>query len=103
MFVCVCVCVCVCKIHAVYSSAIEKKSIYEGHLESKERFAIKKYLLITGKKKNMQVLSQTLIFVVPCIMLFIGEISPTRCNNCVFYSQLHNNRTTLLVTNLITT
>ena len=30
-------------------------SLYEGHLESKERFAIKKYLLITGKKKNMQV------------------------------------------------
>jgi len=29
--------------------------IYEGHLESKECFAIKKYLTI-GKKKNMQVL-----------------------------------------------
>ena len=28
---------------------------YEGHLESKERFAIKKYLLIIGKKNNMQV------------------------------------------------
>ena len=28
-----------------------------------------------------------LIFVVPCIMIFSGEISPTRCNNCVFYSQ----------------
>ena len=27
-----------------------------------------------------------LIFVVPCIMLHSGEISPTRCNNCVFYS-----------------
>ena len=27
------------------------------------------------------------IFVVPCIMLYSGEISPTRCNNCVFYSQ----------------
>ena len=27
--------------------------LYEGHLESKERFAIKKYLLIIGKKKNM--------------------------------------------------
>jgi len=32
---------------------------YEGHLESKERFVIKKYLLIIGKKKNMQVLSHT--------------------------------------------
>ena len=30
--------------------------IYEGHLESKERFAIKRYLLIIGKKQNMQVL-----------------------------------------------
>ena len=25
--------------------------IYEGHLESKERFAIQRYLLILGKKK----------------------------------------------------
>ena len=30
--------------------------LYEGHLESKERFAIQRYLLIIGKKKNMQVL-----------------------------------------------
>ena len=36
--------------------------IYEGHLESKERFAIKKYLLIVGKKKNMQVLSHTFTY-----------------------------------------
>jgi len=36
--------------------------IYEGHLESKERFAIKKYLLIAGKKKNMQVLSHTFTY-----------------------------------------
>ena len=35
---------------------------YEGHLESKERFAIKKYLLIVGKKKNMQVLSHTFTY-----------------------------------------
>jgi len=28
-----------------------------------------------------------LMFVVPCIMLYIGEISPTICKNCVFYSQ----------------
>ena len=35
---------------------------YEGDLESKERFAIKKYLLIIGKKKNMQVLSHTFIY-----------------------------------------
>ena len=30
--------------------------LYEGHLESKERFAVQRYLLIIGKKKNMQVL-----------------------------------------------
>ena len=30
--------------------------LYEGHLESKERFAIQRYLLLIGKKKNMQVL-----------------------------------------------
>ena len=35
---------------------------YEGHLESKESFAIKKYLLIIGKKKNMQVLSHTFAY-----------------------------------------
>ena len=35
---------------------------YEGHLENKERFAIKKYLLIIGKKKNMQVLSHTFTY-----------------------------------------
>ena len=33
-----------------------------GYLESKERFAIKKYLLIIGKKKNMQVLSHTFTY-----------------------------------------
>ena len=37
-------------------------SLYEGHLESKERFAIKKYLLIIGKKENMQVLSHTFTY-----------------------------------------
>jgi len=36
--------------------------MYEGHLESKEHFTIKKYLLITGKKKNMQVLSHTFTY-----------------------------------------
>jgi hypothetical protein len=35
---------------------------YEGHIESKERFAIKKYLLIIGKKKHMQVLSHTFTY-----------------------------------------
>ena len=35
---------------------------YEGHLESKERFAIQRYLLIIGKKQNMQVLSYTFTY-----------------------------------------
>ena len=43
-------------------SSDESTTIYEGHLESKERFAIKKYLLIIGKKKNMQVLSHTFTY-----------------------------------------
>ena len=34
-------------------------ALYEGHLESKERLAIQRYLLIIGKKQNMQVLSHT--------------------------------------------
>ena len=41
---------------------ISISEMYEGHLESKERFVIKKYLLIIGKKKNMQVLSHTLTY-----------------------------------------
>jgi len=41
---------------------IYETHIYEGHLDSKERFAIKKYLLIIGKKKNMQVLSHNFIY-----------------------------------------
>ena len=36
--------------------------MYEGHLESKERFAIKKYLLVIGKKQNKQVLSHTFTY-----------------------------------------
>ena len=44
------------------SAFVFRQGIYEGHLESKERFAIKKYLLIIGKKKNMQVLSHTFTY-----------------------------------------
>ena len=35
---------------------------YENRSESKERFAIQRYLLIIGKKKNMQVLSHTFTY-----------------------------------------
>ena len=48
-----------CSTNCKYRTAA---TIYEGHLESKERFAIKKYLLIIGKKKNMQVLSHTFTY-----------------------------------------
>ena len=40
----------------------QRKNTYEGHLESKERFAIQRYLLIIGKKQNMQVLSHTFTY-----------------------------------------
>ena len=36
--------------------------MYEGLSESKERFAIQSYLLIIGKKQNMQVLSHTFTY-----------------------------------------
>ena len=44
------------------SFILQQYICYQGHLESKERFAIKKYLLIIGKKKNMQVLSHTFTY-----------------------------------------
>ena len=37
-------------------------TLYEGHLETKERFAIQRYLLIIGKKQNMQVLWHTFTY-----------------------------------------
>jgi len=40
----------------------ENFKTFEGHLESEERLATKKYLLIIGKKKNMQVLSHTFTY-----------------------------------------
>ena len=46
----------------VFKQLCKQSRSYEGHLESKERFAIKKYLLIIGKKKNMQVLSHTFTY-----------------------------------------
>ena len=36
--------------------------IHEGRSESKERFAIQRYLLKIGKKQNMQVLSHTFTY-----------------------------------------
>jgi hypothetical protein len=45
-----------------HGGALILKLIYVGHLKSKERFAIKKYLLIIGKRKNMQVLSHTFTY-----------------------------------------
>jgi hypothetical protein len=48
--------------HSIFHNTTSCWIIYEGHLESKERFAIKKYLLIIGKKKNIQVLSHTFTY-----------------------------------------
>ena len=45
-----------CMGHICFSYVYTYIHTYEGHLESKERFAIQRYLLIIGKKKNMQVL-----------------------------------------------
>jgi len=45
----------------IFMEKSKERRIYEGHLESKERFAIKKYLII-GKKKDMQVLSHTFTY-----------------------------------------
>jgi len=39
-----------------------KQQLYEGRSESKERFVIQRYLLITEKKQNMQVLSHTFTY-----------------------------------------
>jgi len=36
--------------------------LYKGCSESKERFAIQRYLLIIGKKQNMQDLSHTFTY-----------------------------------------
>ena len=41
---------------------IRNRPKYEVHLESKERFAIQRYLLIIEKKQNMQVLSHTFTY-----------------------------------------
>jgi hypothetical protein len=43
----------------IYRLTFKNRASYEWHLESKERFDIKKYLLTIGKKKDMQVLSHT--------------------------------------------
>ena len=48
--------------HHYNRTQLETVNTYEGHIESKERFAIKKYLLIIGKKENMQVLSHTFTY-----------------------------------------
>ena len=46
----------------LFETELISSSILRGDLEGKERFAIKKYLLIIGKKKNMQVLSHTFTY-----------------------------------------
>ena len=48
--------------HLALKGKVLQHPLYEGHLESKERFAIQRYLLIIGKKQNMQVLSHTFTY-----------------------------------------
>ena len=44
-------------LHRIKFFNVSNLNKYEGHLETKkERFAIQRYLLIIGNKKNMQVL-----------------------------------------------
>jgi hypothetical protein len=45
------------------ASTVLGDTMYKGSLESKERFAIQRYLLIIGKKQNMQVLSHTFTYI----------------------------------------
>ena len=52
----------ICIWQRLISNLIHIMGYYEGHLESKERFAIQRYLLIIGKKKNMQVLGHTFTY-----------------------------------------
>ena len=47
---------------SIWNETQPSQQNYEGHLESKERFAIQRYLLIIGKRKNMQVLSHTFTY-----------------------------------------
>ena len=73
-------------------------SISNRTLKLQRIFIIFMYIILPSLQNILEILTQifmelsglliqNLIFVVPCIMLYIGEISPTRCNNCVFYSQ----------------
>ena len=54
--------VCVVLLPPFVYSILLRTLVNEGHLESKERFAIQRYLLIIGKKKNMQVLWHTFTY-----------------------------------------
>ena len=49
-------------IFSKFSFSYEVRKTDEGHLESKERFAMQRYLFIIGKKQNMQVLSHTFTY-----------------------------------------
>ena len=48
---------------AATPSKFRPSYLYEGRSESKERFAIQRYLLIIGKKQNTQVLSHTFTYI----------------------------------------
>ena len=53
---------CLVLAHRLGFISFELDSIEEGSSEIIERFAIQRYLLIIGKKQNMQVLSHTFTY-----------------------------------------
>ena len=48
--------------HKQLSKRIIDAYNYEGRSESVERFAVQRYLLVIGKKQNMEVLSHTFTY-----------------------------------------
>jgi len=50
------------RLHLLLANIWGNTGKYEGRSESKERFAIQRYLLTIGKKQNMQVLSHTFTY-----------------------------------------
>ena len=78
---------CMCECHWVLSDAAKNIYTYSACIRGPTNTEMKTE---TVYRVNIYLY---LIFVVPCIMLYSGEISPTRCNNCVFYSQWSNSTT----------
>ena len=69
-------------------TCIQDSSISKLSLANECRYLEFRRVFLDGFQASFTIHnSLNLIFVVPCIMLYSGEISSTRCNKCVFYSQ----------------